>query len=117
MHTHLEHSSLCLISPLLSLSSSLSRCLCLYVVLLLTRHSCHDPTADSHTLSHGDSQEDQEEEEEDHKDLVSTLVVDILITTLLLTLTRSRMTTLQEEQEEEEDHKPQVSSKVRVSLH
>ena len=52
MHTHLGHSSLCLISSLLSLSSSLSRCLCLDAVLLSTRHSNHDPASDSHTLLH-----------------------------------------------------------------
>ena len=52
MHTHLDHSSLCLISSLLSLSSSLSRCLCLFAVLLSARHSNHDPASDSHTLSH-----------------------------------------------------------------
>ena len=36
VHNHLDHSSLCLISSLLSLSSSLSRCFCLYAVLLST---------------------------------------------------------------------------------
>ena len=39
MHTHLDHSSLCLISSLLNLSSSLSRCFCLYAVSLSTRQS------------------------------------------------------------------------------
>jgi|LauGreSuBDMM15SN_2_FD.fasta_scaffold258213_1 hypothetical protein len=73
MHTHLGHSLLCLISSLLSLSSSLSRCICLYAVLLSTRHSRHDLASDSHTLSHGNSQE-----EEDHKDLVSSQVRVIL---------------------------------------
>ena len=29
-----------------------ARCFCLYAVLLLTRHSHHDPASDSHTLSH-----------------------------------------------------------------
>ena len=78
MHTHLDHLSLCLISSLLSLSSSVSQCSCLYAVLLSTRRSNHDP---------------------------------------LLTLTRSRMTTLQEEQEEEEeeDHKCRVRIKVRFA--
>ena len=75
MHTHPGNSSLCLISSLLSLSSSLSRCICLYAVLLSTRHSRHDLASDSHTLSHDNSQEDQEEE---NKDLVSSQVRVIL---------------------------------------
>jgi len=52
MHTHLGHSPLSLISSLLSLSSSLSRCICLYAVLLSMRHSNHDHASDSHLLSH-----------------------------------------------------------------
>ena len=56
-----------------------ARCFCLYAVLLLTRHSNHDP---------------------------------------LLTLTRSRMTTLQEDQEEEEEEKckDQVRSNTSIIL-
>ena len=52
MHTHLDHSPLCRIISLPSLSSSLSRCLCLDAVLLSTRQSNHDVASDSHTLSH-----------------------------------------------------------------
>ena len=44
------NSSLCLISSLSSLSSSLSQCSCLDAVLLSTRHSNHDPASDSHLL-------------------------------------------------------------------
>ena len=44
MHTHLDHSSLCLISSLLSPSSSLSMLdASASAVLLSTRHSNHDP--------------------------------------------------------------------------